>query len=171
MLARLTFLLCTWLLVGCGGGTSSSETIGRTSRVENDPTLSLSLTGLDRAQFDVADLRGRRVLLFLFATFDLTSQAAIEPLQEFARQHPEILVIGVAVQPDPHELLTIFSEALQIEFDLTYDADNMILRGLSELGQINAVPSYILIEASGVVAKKSSRPMSTAALTEWFHGP
>jgi peroxiredoxin len=139
--------------------------------VETADAVSLTLTDLEGSQFDVAEFRGRRVLLFLFATFDLTSHAAVEPLQQFAREHTDLKVIGIAVQPDARELLAIFASALEIEFDVAYDADNLILRGLSGLGQVNAVPSYVLIESDGTIAKQLSRPMNAAALSEWTAAP
>jgi len=145
--------------------------MGRTGHVETIGAVSLTLTDLEGSQFDVAEFRGRRVLLFLFATFDLTSHAAVEPLQQFAREHTDLKVIGIAVQPDPRELLAIFASALEIEFDVAYDADNLILRGLSEIGQVNAVPSYVLIESDGTIAKQLSRPMNVAALAEWISPP
>lgn len=145
--------------------------MGRTGHVETIGAVSLTLTDLEGSQFDVTEFRGQRVLLFLFATFDLTSHAAVEPLQQFAREHTDLKVIGIAVQPDPRELLAIFASALEIDFDVAYDADNSILRGLSALGQVNAVPSYVLIESDGTIAKQLSRPMNVAALAEWISRP
>lgn len=171
MRARTAALVGVCCLAACGGGTSPTESIGRTRHAEAVDALSLTLTDLEGSQFDVAEFRGRRVLLFLFATFDLTSQAALEPLQQFARERPDLKVIGIAVQPDPRELLSIFATALEIEFDVAYDADNLILRGLSGIGQVNTVPSYVLIESNGTIAKQLSRPMNVAALAEWTTAP
>lgn len=171
MLARTAAVVGACWLIACGGGSSPSESIGRARHAETDGAVSLTLTDLNGSQFDVAEFRGRRVLLFLFATFDLTSHAAVEPLQQFASEHAELKVIGIAVQPDPREFLAIFASALEIEFDVAYDAENRILPGLSEIGQVNAVPSYVLIEPDGTIAKQVSRPMNAAALAEWTAAP
>ena len=82
----------------------------------------------------MGDLRGRPILLYFFATFDLPSQANLNMLNAFAADHPEIRVLGVAVQPDARALLGAWVNALSPQFPVAYDSDHAIADGGTALG-------------------------------------
>jgi hypothetical protein len=132
---------------GCGGG--SSETVGTTNTARGSPPLELDLRTPDNAFLSVGDMRGRVVLLFLFATFDGVSQAAVRPLSRFVRAHPEVDVVAVAVQPDARQLADAWQAALDPPFLVTYDPEDRIAEGTSPLGELAAVPTYVFLDAEG----------------------
>ena len=98
----------------------------------------------------LGDLRGKPVLLFVFATFDGVSQAALRPTSRFARAHPEAHVLGIAAQPDANQLLDPYERALAPSFPLTYDPARDVHHGTSPLGSLEAVPTYVMLDAFGV---------------------
>lgn len=154
------------VLSACGG-TAPATSTGDTSATSERGPLDVELRHATGEALELADYRGQLVLLYLFATFDLPSQAALEPLREVATQHPDLRVVGIALQPNAAELLKIFGSALGIEFPLAYDPANVLLRGLTDVGQVEGVPAYVLLDRHGVVARKSVGPMGAAALRSW----
>ncbi len=85
------------------------------------------------------------------ATFDGVSQAALRPTSRFVRHHMgELHVLGVAVQPNPEPLLVPYVSALSPPFPFTYQMEGTIGEGTSALGQLEAIPTYVMIDAHGV---------------------
>tara|TARA_B100001750_G_scaffold226793_1_gene219864 strand:+ start:811 stop:1344 length:534 start_codon:yes stop_codon:yes gene_type:complete len=101
----------------------------------------------------LGDLRGKPVLLFLMATFDGVSQAALRPVSRFVRHRGEELhVLGVAVQPNPHELLAAYVNALEPPFPFVYEANQTIGEGTSPLGDLPGIPMFVMIDAHGQIS-------------------
>lgn len=162
----LSFACAT--LIACAS-TSSSQQAGY-GDAHQEPVAEpfrLALIDAQGEPFDVSDMQGKQRLLYLFATFDLPSQAALEPLREVAQQHPELAVIGIALQPNPRDLLQIFASTLSVEFPLAYEPDNRLLQGLTELGRIGGVPTYVLIDHEGFVQKQITGAMNAPTLAQW----
>lgn len=151
---------------GCGGPTSNAD-YGEAHVEPTRAPFDVPLLDANNEPVELSEMRGQFVLLFLFATFDLPSQAALEPLREVAGQHPEMKVIGVALQPNPRDLLQIFATALELDFPLTYDPENRLLQGLTDLGRVDSVPTYVLLDRDGFIAKASTTPMNAGALRQW----
>lgn len=159
--ALLVLLTC-----GCGSSTPSADYGDAHSEPARAP-LELPLLNINNEPVELAELRGHFVLLFLFATFDLPSQAALEPLREVAKQHPELRVVAIALQPNPQQLLPIFASAFELELPLAYDPENRLLRGLTDVGPVSGVPGYVLLDRSGFITRTSSTPMNADALRRW----
>lgn len=151
------------LVVGCGGPAATTG-YGHAPAESAPAPFDIPLLTPDGAALELSELHGRTVLLFLFATFDLPSQAALQPLSEVATEHPEMTVVGIALQPNARELLEIFGTTLDIDFPLAYETENLLLRGLTDVGQIDGVPTYVLLDHNGIVTRKAMGPMSTHAL-------
>ncbi len=168
--------LCSGL--GCGGSQSergeaampSGPDVYGVSSVSESATpkspVRLELTTPEGETLALQKLRGTTVLLFLFATYDLASQAALKPLMDFEKRHPELRVVGVALQPNPAKLLELYAEFGSVTFPLAFDQNEEILPGLSTLGQINSVPTYILVDERGHIAGRKTGPASEEELEE-----
>ena len=133
----------------CGGG-SAEGAIGETHAEPPPEPLELALRTTTGEFVDVGDLRGRPTLLFLFATFDGVSQAALRPLARFVRAHPDVHVLGIAAQPNAAPLLEAYQLALSPAFTLAYDPEERITEGTSNLGDVDTVPTYIMLDADGM---------------------
>jgi len=133
--------------LGCGG--SQSEGVGRSDRVPDRAPIELTLRTPDGAFVDVGDLRGQPTLLFLFATFDGVSQASLRTLRRFFLRHPDVHLVGIAVQPQAAELVGAYAEALHVPFTVTYEPEERIAVGLSSLGAFEAVPTFVMLDARG----------------------
>ena len=145
---RLIALAGCLAMAGCGGETA--ERVGVTDTAPAPQPVELELRTHDGVPVFVGDLRGRPVLLFLFATFDGVSQAALRPLSRFVRHHPEVHVVGIAVQPDPEELVAAWAFALTPPFTVTFDPRDRVSTGTSDLGTVGTVPTFIVLGADGM---------------------
>lgn len=128
---------------GTKGDTTANRADGRGARLELGVRLS------DGRWLELGDLRGTPVLLFVFATFDMVSQAAIKPLRPFVQQHPEVAVVGVASEPRATQLVEAWAYALDPPFVVGADPYGNLENGRTVLGRIETVPTYILYDASG----------------------
>jgi hypothetical protein len=135
------------LAIACGS-TSGDRPVG-TGGSGGRPPLELTLRTPERVTLDLSDLRGRRVLVFFFATFDGMSQASLSPLAELVRAHPEVYVIGVAQQPDPELLLDAYVNALDPPFVVGFDPSGALARGTSDFGTVDMVPTFVVLDEDG----------------------
>jgi peroxiredoxin len=129
------------VIAGCAGSQTGSST----------PALDLTLTSDAGRNLELAALRGRPTLLFLFATYDPISQLALTPLMAASKTQPDVTVVGVAVQPDAREFLKPFRDALDIPFALYFDGSGALLQGKTALGRIPGIPAYVALDAQGHV--------------------
>ena len=113
--------------------------------------LELEVAGSNGRRFELSSLRGKPLLLFLFATYDQASQVALVPLTRLAEEEKRITIIGVALQPDAQRFLPMFQQSLDLPFALYFDPDNHLLGGDTALGKVGSIPVTIAIDASGRV--------------------
>lgn len=173
MLARSSLpamLLAAATLVGACGGSGGGgsepttpaadpgpEPVGEASPLLEEeydaadpgPVVDLVLRDEGGNFFDLGEYRGRPTLLFFFTTFDAVSQAAIRPVQRFARDQPECHVLGVAVQPDAGPFLEVYRQSLQPSYRLAFDPDGALTGGTSALGELPGVPLFVMLDARG----------------------
>jgi hypothetical protein len=93
--------------------------------------------------------QGQPLLIFIFSTSDTGSQLALTHIEHWLGHERSISVLGIALQPDARLFLAPYRDALGVSFPLTYDPQDVMLRGQSDLGSIVAVPSFVLLDAQG----------------------
>ncbi|MFT5355433.1 MAG: peroxiredoxin [Polyangiales bacterium] len=135
------------MLAGCGGALGS---VGSSNRAAEARALEMTLRTPAGDWIHLGDLRGQPVLLFVFATWDGVSQAALRPVSRFARAYDDVHVLGVAAQPDAALLIDAYEHALDPPFPMTYDPEQNVHAGTSPLGSIEVVPTLIMLDAYGV---------------------
>jgi hypothetical protein len=137
------------LLAACGGG-EAERAVGMSSGRPDRPPVELELTSSDGELVLLGDLRGQVVVLYLFGTFDGVSQAGVRPLSRFVRHHADTTVIAVAVQPDPAALVDAWAAALEPPFVVTWEAEDTIAGGTSDLGAVDTIPTTVFLDRRGV---------------------
>jgi hypothetical protein len=152
------------MALGCAQGSSGAKATTRAS--PRGERLDLGIRLSDGSWLELADLRGRPLLLFVFATFDAVSQASLKSLRPFVSQHPEILVIGVAAQPRAAPLVEAWAYALDPPFPVGADPQGDVENGRSCLGRIEAVPTFIVYDAAGYETDRATGLMSEYDLVE-----
>lgn len=151
-LASTACLSATLALAACGG--PSDGAFGSTHARREDGAIVLHLRATDGRVVALEDQRGSPVLLVVLATFDGVSQAAMRPLSRFARDHEDVLVLGVLAQPDAETFAPMFESAMHSPFAITWDPEDAVSRGVSDLGPLEAVPSYFQIDAGGRIVER-----------------
>lgn len=117
------------------------------------PKLEMLVTNEEGRSLQLSALRGRPSLLFLFATYDSTSQLALTPLITASQLDDRVTFIGIAVQEDAQEFLGPFKEALDIPFAIYIDSAGALLKGSTALGKLPGVPAYVALDAEGHIKK------------------
>jgi thiol-disulfide isomerase/thioredoxin len=150
----LVWVLLAGCLAGCGGAPAPARTLtlpGLTP-TEDAPApgaVELALRRADGSFLDLGDLRGQPVLVFVFATYDATSQMALHPLRRIVEEYPDLLVIGIAAHHSARLLVEPYALALRPPFEVTYDPEETVADGRSSLGEIAAVPTFVVLDRLG----------------------
>ncbi|KPK13730.1 MAG: hypothetical protein AMJ62_14420 [Myxococcales bacterium SG8_38] len=159
-------LIAIVLVVALGCARAASSTQGTTPDANESGRLDLGLRLSDGRWVELADLRGRPLLLFVFATFDAVSQAVLKSLRPFVSQHPEILVIGVAAQPRAGPLIEAWAYALDPPFPVGANPYGSVENGESSLGKIDKVPTFIVYNADGYEVARATGLLSEGDLVQ-----
>jgi peroxiredoxin len=153
-------LYCTFiatifcLATTCTTSPGAPSSLGVSASAARPSSVNLRLAKADGQVLEVAQLRGKKVLLFLFATYDLGSQAALEPLVRFLKKYPAVSAVGIALQPDAAKFLPMYADYWSLTFPLTFDSEKVIIPGLSDLGPVAAIPAFILLDEKGVIVAR-----------------
>ena len=143
--AMVAALVCAAALAGCASGPQPTAAT---------PVLELTLARPDGTPVELARLRQKPMLLFLFATYDTSSQFALAPLSRFLEQESGVQVIGIALQPDAKSFLKLYQHSLDPPFELFYDPGNTLLQGQTALGRVRAVPSFVAVDQEGHIRRQ-----------------
>jgi hypothetical protein len=137
-----------WIAASLACGGTGDRPLGTGGR-SGDAPIDFTIRTPERVTIELSDLRGRKVLVFFFATWDGMSQASLEPLGEVVRGHPEIYVIGIAQQPDPELLVDAYVNALDPPFVVGFDPSGELARGTTDFGTIDTIPTYVALDEDG----------------------
>lgn len=151
------------LSTGCAHE-SSNDTETTTASQPQGGRLELGLRLSDGRWLELGDLRGSPVLLFVFATFDMVSQASLKALRPFVEAHPGVVVIGVASEPRATQLVEAWAYALDPPFAVGADPYGSVENGRSALGKIETVPTYILYDSDGYQIERVTGYQSASEL-------
>ncbi len=92
---------------------------------------------------------GRPVLLNLWASWCFPCRTEMPEIDAFAAAHPEVAVIGVAVQDDP-VAAEEFTEEIGVSYIIGFDEKDEVNDGYLPLG----LPATFLIAPDGTIAKR-----------------
>ncbi|GAB4115175.1 MAG: hypothetical protein OHK0013_49630 [Sandaracinaceae bacterium] len=153
-----TTVAAAWIVAAAGvcgcGGSGSDPATGSSHGARDEAPISLSLRTADGRTVALEDQRGSPVLLAVLATYDGVSQAAMRPLSRFARDHQDVLVLGILAQPDAATFAPLFEQAMASPFAITWDPSDSLTRGTSDLGPLDAVPTFIAIRPDGRIGAR-----------------
>ena len=115
-----------------------------------DQAPDFTLQDLSGESVSLADLRGRTVVLNFWATWCGPCRYEIPALNAFAADHPEIPVLGIAVDGTPSELRQA-AKRLEIAYPvLVIDEDTQAAYGVSTL------PTTVVVGPEGEVVASHS---------------
>jgi hypothetical protein len=149
---------------GCARDSSKSVETTTSASQPQGRRLDLGIRLSDGRWLELDDLRGTPVLLFVFATFDMVSQASLQALRPFVQQHPEVVVIGIASEPRATQLVEAWDYALDPPFVVGADPYGSVENAQSSLGKIEIVPTFILYNSQGYELERVTGYQSEAQL-------
>ncbi len=125
----MTLLLIISLTV-LGAASLSSCTGGDIS--PGDPAPPIDLTLFDGTRFVLAE-HSETVVVNFWASWCIPCRQEMPAIDRFARDHPEITVIGIAVD-DTEEAARAFAAEVGAGYLLAIDEEDLTLRGYPRLG-------------------------------------
>ena len=109
------------------------------------------------------DLRGKQVILNFWATWCGPCKVEIPYINTFARENPEVVVLGVAVDSGTLPVLKRASAELGIEYP--------VIRGNAGVQRqygVRSVPTTFLIDADGTIAESHVGVVTARKLARWL---
>lgn len=137
-------------LAGHNGTSPTSSSGGR------DTTLGLTGTTLTGGHFDLATLRGRRVVVNFFAQWCPACNAEAPDLAAFARAHPDVAFVGV----DVNDKVAAGREFVHA-YGLTYPVVSDPRGAIAGAWGVTGIPATFFLDGNGV-----ERAVSVGASTQ-----
>jgi thiol-disulfide isomerase/thioredoxin len=112
----------------------------------------IRLLDLHNADVDFYALRGKIVLLDIFASHCMPCQYFAKRWDKLARQHSAkgLRVVGIALDTQAKQVLLPFLQALDIRYPVVI-ADDTITKGRTILGPVLTVPRQYLLDGCGKI--------------------
>ena len=125
--------------------------------------LSFAFSSLDEKAADSDSFRGKPCIVSFFSTGDLSSQAQTNYLVAMAAHDVgKVGYLLVALEPpSQRELIEIYRKALKVTFAVAM-ADEHTLAGKSTFGAIPALPTVVVLDGAGKVAKRFDGHVATS---------
>jgi peroxiredoxin len=156
MNARPPAWLLALVLTSAGAGMAGCAGAAAEGGAGQGPAVELELKDVSGRPFSLQELRGKPLLLFVFATYDSASQLALLTLERWSERHHDVTVLGVAAQPQAERLLPLHRDTLNIRIPLAYDPGEHLINGHSALGRVDVIPSYVLLDGQGRVLARQA---------------
>lgn len=139
-------LLALALLAACGATSTRPPTL---SPARGRP-IALTISRLGGGTLDLAALRGKVVVLTLFTTWSLRSQAEASRFNQLAARYrsEDVAVVAVALHRRGHALVKTYVDFVGLRFAVGV-VDPEDLRLVSALGLTKRVPRTLLLDRSG----------------------
>ncbi|MCZ2103364.1 MAG: TlpA disulfide reductase family protein [Comamonadaceae bacterium] len=157
---RLVMLLIVWALSSGMGTTAAQPREQAPGSSVREVTLEVST--LDHGRWQLSQARGHWVLVNIWATWCGPCITEMPELDEYARSHPEVRVIGLAWQDASPAHIRRFLQRHRVSYPVA------IIDPFAPIGRFKrptALPTTYLIDPQGVLAHTFSGPI-TAALLE-----
>lgn len=124
------------------------------------PVFTLMSTTGQRVALE--DFRGQPVLLNFWATWCGPCKTELPELNTFAAEHPEVAVLGVALDSGTLPVLKAAQATLGIDYE--------VLRGNAGVQSrygVKTIPTTFLLDASGVIQESKVGTVTARQLARW----
>lgn len=170
--ARVAVTLLALSPVACAGTSRGhpSTAVGVPEVGRQEP-VALVLPTADGRHIDLADYRGRAVLVLAFTTDNLACQAMVRDLERLARAHEgDLQVVGIAgddvTDAQLRQMLLAYRDVLELRHVEFSPGTPEVRGGVSALGQIDVVPTLFFLNRAGVVVRRLEGLLPYAALAQ-----
>ncbi|HEY3355561.1 MAG TPA: TlpA disulfide reductase family protein [Polyangia bacterium] len=126
---------------------------------DGTPAPPLRLTALDGSAVDLAALRGRVVVVNFFASWCPPCRAEIPDLSRFQREHPDVVVLGVATESGDAATVGAFARQRGIAYRVAL-GDDAALAGYG----VSVLPTTYVVGPDGTIGRSFVGAVSRRAL-------
>jgi peroxiredoxin len=119
----------------------------------------LSLATLDGSPFDLTSLRGRPVVLNCFATWGPPCRAEMGEFQSFQAAHPEVSVVGVAIDSGNPAQVRAFTARHGVTFKVALADETAAARY-----GVNQLPTTYVVQPDGRLGRSFIGPITEGIL-------
>jgi peroxiredoxin len=141
-------------LTACGGAGAAEPG----SRIP----VSLVLSAVDGGEIELASYRGQVVVLHVFTTWSLAATGDVAQLAE-ADGRDDTVVVGVATDPEGSTTVVPWRKALGVQYLIAL-GDDAFRDGRTAIGKVAQVPATIVLDPSGVIARRIDRQLARGEL-------
>ncbi|MGG4443757.1 peroxiredoxin family protein [Brevibacillus fortis] len=118
------------------------------------------LNTLDGQSIKLSDLRGKKVIANMWATWCPPCRAEMPDMQKFYEKYKDenvtILAVNMTTSEKNVESIPAFLQEFEITFPVVLDEKNEV----ADMYQVVALPSSFLIDSNGVIQQKVIGPMN-----------
>lgn len=153
-LTSLGLLFLMVLVLALGGLLLAQRT-----EAASDLAPSFSITSVDGEEYSLAGLRGRPVVINFWASWCPPCMHEIPAFSAYAKAHPDVAVLGVAVESGPARELPRVKADLGISYPV-FAADPKMVSAY----RVRALPTTVVVSADGRIASHHTGALSGAEL-------
>ncbi len=146
-LAVVIASLAVTRVVGCGPGIARGVEVG-------DQVPEYKAPDLDGVEIALDDLRGKVVLINVWATWCGPCRVEMPPIQRsydrFKERGFTVIAVSIDAGPGYREKVSAFAEEFELKFPILLDPDGRIARVLQTVG----VPETFVVDREGKIVKR-----------------
>ncbi len=165
-LSRTLGLVVAMLAVvasGCEGGLGDRPSAGAP---EAKPAPTIDVPRLDGSgRYSNASLKGKVTLVNFWASWCPPCRSEMPAIAAFARAHPEIRVLGLAVSDKPSNAIA-FAKKVNVGYELGADRDG----SLSAKFGVPGLPATFVLDSRGDVARSAFGEVNAEELAGLIEG-
>lgn len=148
------------LLVGCGGVVGGESTSPVTPVAERPPAAHLRVPRLDgTGTLAIGAPSARPTVVNMWASWCGPCRKEMPDLQRFAQSHPDVRVVGVAVNDNADDARA-FARQVGVRFPLGFDADHQV----ADTYGVSGLPTTVVLDRKGRVAVTWPGPINVQQL-------
>ena len=119
-------------------------------QIIGQPVPDVTLTDMNGAAWETADLVGRPTVLYLWARWCRSCMSHIDQLQRLQSDHPDTAFYAVNVDRDEDVGRAIASRLKNLDIPVVLDSRCLLMGQLD----VSAMPLFVVLDAKGVVRAK-----------------
>ncbi len=146
---KLRVLLCIILLLSSCASATTTEAI---------PATDFNLQSLNGEQTQLADLRGRWVVINFWATWCAPCVEELPLLQQLAEQHPNALAVLAINMREDEDAVRAFVEQHNLSLPVLLEPDDQMLLDYG----VQGLPLSIMVSPNGEVMQRHVGPVDKA---------
>ena len=153
-------------LAGCGASSAGGTDPAIVAPASREAAANLSVPALSGAgRIAVGAPTARPTVVNMWASWCGPCREEMPAVQRFATTHPDVRVVGVAVN-DQIDDARAFAKEVGVRFPLGFDADHKV----ADAYAVSGLPTTVVLDREGRLAATWPGPVSDADLTRLTSG-